>query len=40
MAEAFYGVPEDMKTEVSKRLKADMLDVVKQFESQMIRKIH
>lgn len=40
MAEAFYGVPEDMKAEVSKRLKADMLDVVKQFESQMIRKIH
>ena len=33
MAEAFYGVPEEMKEETRKRLKKDMLEVLERFEA-------
>ena len=36
IAEAFYGVPDQMKTECRKRLPADMLAVLDQFEEMRI----
>ena len=38
MAEAFYGVPEEMKEECRKRLPEDMLEVLDCFERQMLEK--
>lgn len=38
MAEAFYGVPEEMKKECRKRLPEDMLTVLDQFSQIMIEK--
>ena len=35
VAEAFYGVPEELKTECRKRLDADMLEVVDRFNGQV-----
>ena len=33
MAEAFYGMPENLRTEVHHRIELDMLDVVKRFDN-------
>ena len=38
MAEAFYGVPDEMKEECRKRLPEDMLEVLDRFEQKMIEK--
>ena len=38
MAEAFYGVPEELKAECTARLSADLLAVVRQFEEQVLTK--
>jgi len=32
MAEAFYGVPEELKAECRKRLPGDLLEVLKQYD--------
>ena len=37
MAEAFYGIPEDMKNECLKRLPADMKEVISQFNKRKYR---
>ena len=37
MAEAFYGVPEEMKAECRKRLPKDMLEVLDRFEAHISR---
>ena len=36
MAEAFYGVPEELKAECRKRLPEDLLEVLQQFDVQML----
>jgi len=36
MAEAFYGVPEELKTECRKRLPEDLLAVLQQFDSHLL----
>ena len=37
MAEAFYGVPEELKVECRKRLPEDLLEVVRRFEETMMK---
>ena len=37
MAEAFYGVPEELKAECRNRLPEDLLEVVRRFEETMMR---
>ncbi len=36
MAEAFYGVPEELKVECRKRLPEDLLEVLQQFDAQLL----
>ena len=36
MAEAFYGVPEELKAECRKRLPEDLLEVLQQFDAQLL----
>ena len=36
MAEAFYGVPEELKVECRKRLPADLLEVLQQFDAHLL----
>ena len=38
MAEAFYGIPDEMKEECRKRLPEDMLEVLDRFEQKMLEK--
>ena len=38
IAEAFYGVPEEMKAECRKRLPKDMLEVVDRFDEEVLRR--
>ena len=38
MAEAFYGIPEDMKVETCNRLKKDMLEVLNRFEEIVVQR--